>query len=100
MLKMAAVGLALDSTTLVVLIVAAMVVVMGVIVTPELVLGVSGKFCGGSGIKPLRLARISATLRRSAVCWLVFGVTDGVHSEEEDLSVVLVALRMVAATIF
>ena len=47
-------------------------VVMGVIVTAELILGdcseeaLAGiKFCGGSGISPLKLARISATLRRS-----------------------------------
>ena len=47
---------------------------MGVIVTLELTLGFPGsvvvvgpiaKFCGGSGINPLKLAKISATLRRS-----------------------------------
>ena len=46
---------------------------MGVIVTLELTLGPGSvvvvgpiaKFCGGSGINPLKLAKISATLRRS-----------------------------------
>ena len=46
---------------------------MGVIVTLELTLGLGSvvevdpiaKFCGGSGINPLKLAKISATLRRS-----------------------------------
>ena len=84
-------------------IVEAIPVVMGVIVTAELILGdcseaLGIRFCGGSGISPLKLARISATLRRSV--WLLelgleagvlsIGVTTGVGlCIDEGLSVVV-----------
>lgn len=63
LLKIAAVALLFISVIVEKLPIA--VVLMGVMVTPEVVLAGCSRFCKGSGISPLKLARISATFRRS-----------------------------------
>lgn len=54
-----------------VVVVPMLVVRTGGVIAAELALGVS-RFWGGSGMRPLKLANISATLRRSV--WLVVGL--------------------------
>lgn len=66
------------------------VVVTGVIVMDDDVVLGESKFCGGSGMRPLRLARISATFRRSV--WLVeFGLCVGVSLADTALTVEVTA---------
>lgn len=93
LLKIAAVTLGFVSEMVAVVVVIASTVVIGVIVTPlSLTLGGS-RFCGGSGISPDKLAKISATFLRSV--WLFVGlaviVVDGDDSQIRiGLSILLV----------
>lgn len=103
LLKIAAVGRPFVLLTSTGEVVALAVAVNGVIVTPDLIVTLEVvavsvaaalvvlRFCGGSGIRPLKLANISATLRRSV--WLLVGLlvmSPGLMGEAIELSAVLV----------